>query len=75
MLLLKHTHTHTQNNINKIIIKSRQYQPPFPRKKHHYNTPNRGPHGKSQRIGAVNFCHKDFHSRGYRDPKSNSILM
>ena len=42
------------------MIKKRQYQHPSPRKKHPYNTPDGRPHGNSQRIGAVNCCHKNF---------------
>ena len=56
-----------------MIIKS-QYQPPSPRKKHPYNTPDGGPNGNSQGIGAVNCCRKDLHPSGCRDPRSTSLL-
>ena len=63
--LLKHTHMHTHKIttiiiIIIIIIIKRQYQAPFPSNKHPYNTPDRGPKGNSQGIGAVKCCRKDL---------------
>ena len=43
----------------------------LPKKKHTYNTPDGGPHGNSQQIGAVNCCCEDLRPRGCRDPKCN----
>ena len=60
---------HTQKKKTQIIKKG-QYQLLFSRKTHPYNTPDRGPHSNSQRIGVANYCRKDLHPRGCRDPRS-----
>ena len=51
-----------------------QYQPPFSRKKQPFNISDKDPHGNSQGIKIVNYCHKDLHPRGCRDPRSTSLL-
>ena len=50
-VVITHTYTHKINNNNDnnnnnkiIIIIIKAYQPPFPKKKHPYNTPDGGPH-------------------------------
>ena len=69
-----HNDDDNNNNNNNNNNNKRQYQPPYPRNKHPYNTPDRGPNGNSQGIGAINCCRKDLHTRGYRDPRTTSFL-
>ena len=57
-----------------IIITKSQYQAHSPGNKHLYNTPDRDPNDTSQGKGTVNYCRKDLHTRGCRDPRSTSFL-
>ena len=82
--LLKYTHTHTKYIYIHIIKKKNKknhnnkkkaVQPSFPKKKKDfYYTPDRGSHGNSQRIGAVNCCRKDLHPRHCSCPSFSSFL-
>ena len=44
------------------------------KKKDSYNTPDGGPHGNTQGIGAVNCCCKDLHPRGRSYPSFSPFL-
>ena len=68
--LLKYTHTEKKTNKKK----SSTILPPQEIKKDPYNTPDGGPYGNSQGIGAVNCCRKDLHPRGCRYPRFSSFL-
>ena len=78
--MLKKTNNNNNNNNNKkiiikIIIKIKKVPSSLPKKKKYsYNTPDGGPHGNSQGIGAVIFCRKDLHHRGCSYPRFYSFL-
>ena len=78
LLLLKYTHTRTEKNntyIKKKQIKRKAVPSSFPNKKNDpYNTPNGGPNGNNEGIGAVNCCHKEHHPRGCRYSRFSSFL-
>ena len=82
-----HTHTHTRaeniyiyiyilkKKIIIIIIKRKTVPSSLPKiKKDSYNTPDGGPHGNSQGIGAVNCCRKDLYPRCRTYPRFSSFL-
>ena len=77
LTLLKYTHTEKKHMLKKIIIIiKRKTVPPFlaKKRKDSYNTPDGGPHGNSQGIGAVNCCRKDLHPRCRSYPRFSSFL-
>ena len=69
MITVVKTHAHREK------IKKRQYQPPFPRRKHPYNILDGDPHENSQGIRAANCCHKDLNHRGFRDPRFSLLVL
>ena len=76
-----HTHTHKENIYiytyvkEKKIIKRKTVPPSLPKKKKDsYNTPDGGPHGSCQGIGAVNCCRKDLHPRCRSYPRFSPFL-
>ena len=81
--LLKYT-THTEKKQHMLKKKKKQKQKQIkrkaapsslPKKKEDpYNTPDGGPYGNSQGIGAVNCCRKDLHPRRCRYPRFSSFL-
>ena len=73
--LLKYTHTEKKYICYKKQIKRKAVPSSLPKKKKDpYNTPDGGPHGNSQGIGALNCCRKDLHPRGCRYPRFSSFL-
>ena len=76
----RHTHTrniyiHTYVKEKKIIIKRKTVPPSLPKKKNDScNTPDGGPYGNSQGIGAGNCCCKDIHPRCRSYPRFSSFL-